>query len=1422
MTEGRICLPIGTTVEFDSGDCYRIIGAPMGCGGGSILYPAQRQFVREGIPETDGLVYALKECYPAVPNRPYTRRETGEIVPAFADPEQTAYLQRAQRMQLEEGDISQDIYRTASRMVPIRRAARQVVLTIPGQKPVSVSNTVTLMDSLAEKGQSLTAWIQKKRRLAPAEAFRVIQQVLFALQEVHEAGYLHLDIQDGNVFLRGTLEQKNELVTLIDFGCARKLTGGKTEPIRDKVIFTTQGFSAPEILQGNDGNLQLGPEADLYSVGCLALYLLTGQRANVRELMANRTGVYLRSNQLRRIQCPKHLVDTMQRVLARALAKEPENRYHSAAEMEADVTALAEALQPRATDLGAVQYDAFVCYRHGPVDSAAALALQRGLENYRAPKGIAGKKRPFGRVFVDEGELASCADFGLQIREALKNSAWLIVICSPDTPLSPWVRQEIDTFLEYHSRSRILAVLTGGTPETSFPPQLLGDAEGVGEVFAAHAVGGTPEQVAKNLKGDALLRIAAPMLHTTYDTLKQRHRIYRLQRMAAVTSLFLAVSVGFAAYAINRARVIAEQAVRIREEYEKSLINESLFLAEQAERLLANKDPLGAAELALQALPSAQQDRPVLAEAEYALGKALGIYKTPSVAEDTATPSGTISTACPYIFLSPDGGKLFAWDDSTSDFGSLVECWDSESRTLLWSHPMDYGLGAQPLTASDGSLILMGYHSVSSICLDTGAVNWKRDLEYVRSVTESEDGSRMMALSGNYDDETVTAAVLSAATGETVSSTQFALPEGRHLLGMLCISSDLRYAAVSTAAEGEYTPDALFLADLETGTCSLLLESETTICDMLFSEDSLFVLRGSGDSFVTQHNVLYEYNAPHTFLLESYRIPEGTQNWSQEICDYFEINNFHKILLTDYDDGSTAGRGVLYVFEDHAVLLDRESGRTVRAYQLPAAAVTVSLTQKGFETVNTDGSSSITGFGIDTLLNIRYFTGEVSEACKAGSTCFVQNTTMLNRDHTIYQYQLNWFDDTYTPHFTADSNSWRVYSDNPPAQRNRVLLTDRNRVCLTDIGTEEYWVQTVPEEYGFSEYQVLGTSADGRLLYWRGSLRWDDPGCWIGNTTYYELDLYTGRIRQLRQPENPREYLQTADVLFDGGRILTAATWYAEKKSYVSVYSWDIWEDTLTEVIRQELAPAPEGSAGDESYYWEDYLYGSLAYDRETGTVSCAVRKNRAEILTKLIVADLRTGACSIVPLAIEAEEGAAGYEHRSGGCQWNASRTQAAFVYDGALRVVDLSGTEICSIPLPEPPVSLRYTPDQQYILAVFQNGILSKYRIGDSGCCASVNLAEHFSGFYAVYEGEWRWEFPDDGTLLGISSDGGFLLDVSGDGLKRKAVVSQCIGYDPAGDRLIVAETDSYSGKSTTIGSFRRYTVAELIQKANLLLGR
>ena len=114
------------------------------------------------------------------------------------------------------------------------------------------------------------------------------------MKEVHEAGFLHLDIQDGNVFIKGSLSEEDNLVSLVDFGAARPVCeDGLCPVIRDRALFSTMGFESPEIVGHNDGTLRLGAEADLYSVGYLLLLMLTGKRYTQRELDSANIGLYL-------------------------------------------------------------------------------------------------------------------------------------------------------------------------------------------------------------------------------------------------------------------------------------------------------------------------------------------------------------------------------------------------------------------------------------------------------------------------------------------------------------------------------------------------------------------------------------------------------------------------------------------------------------------------------------------------------------------------------------------------------------------------------------------------------------------------------------------------------------------------------------------------------------------------------------------------------------------------------------------------------------------------------------------------------------------------------------------------------------------------------------------------------------------------
>lgn len=1433
MKDPRSILPPGTRLGMlSTGSLFEITGTPIGYGGGGIIYPARRLSLQNGVLQPEGILYALKECYPASDGHGFRRSERGEIIPQDPDdPQQQLSLHNAKRRHFQEKERNQAIHMSANRVLPILETSEAIRLTLPGQEPAVVSNAVSVMESLEKKGRSLSDCLLERRRFTAMETCRILQQLLIALKEIHNEGFLHLDIQGGNVFLRGTLEDKSDILTLIDFGTARPMIDGRTAPVEDRLIFTSYGFSAPEMLLHNDGRLQLGVEADLYSVGCMGLYLLTGHRADPNMLLINKSRRYIRPNQMRRIDCPSHLQDRLQEFLAKALEQEPENRYHSADAMLREVNELLEALQPAKTILASVKYDAFICYKHIPVDSAAAKTLQRNLEHFYTTKERFQRRRPFRRVFVDEGELSACANFGQQIRDALANSRWLIVVCSPDTPSSPWVQLEIDTFLEIHgedARTRILTVLTSGTPEISFPPCLRGDGKGDGESFAADARGETVWEVRKKLRGDALLQIAAAMLETTFDTLKQRQKIYSLQRVAGITALFLLVAVAFAAYAVNRSDLIARQAVRIEEEYQNALINESLFLAEQAEKRLADNDPLGAMELALTALPSQRQDRPVVTEAEFVLGKALGIYKTPNAAEDTVTALGMIETDRSQFFLDDSGQYLFVWEE----YENAVQLWDTQTLSLvreLLPNEGIYGTSEELLLSEQHSLMLQTYSQAYCIDYLTGEQRWRFDRENIESIRASDDKTTLAVFSAsngfmeardNPTPITLYLDLLSTDTGELLHSVSFSIDGGQYAWPDFVLSPDLQWAAI-IAADSEdmsYNPlCSLYLIQLETGDCRKISDRGAEIVAMTFNRDRLALLRGTGYTLTTKDaNATYQYVAPIQAQIEVYDPLTREKVWGTDHTYHLQDSSISAIQFVPYDTGETAGDGLLVTYCDQCILLDGDTGNVLREYKLKSAALDIQYWDNGFDTLNADGSYTSANYSLDTVVNILYFGESITNVCRHENQLYVQSSPVFNEDCTIRQYALNQYDDSYTVHFDADLSDWSNYDYRYTSDGIRMVLARDSQIRYMDSADGTALTHEIAEQYGFSPYSsILGLSMDAKRVYWKSSNY--DYDLWIMEHAVYVTDLLSGETRQLPMPQKPAEHVTVSDVLYWEEKLLFAASIADDPEPQVAVFLWDLTQNTLTEVYRYRT----EDSVADgETYLWEEYQDGSLELDAAANQVFFATCIN-SETPRRLFCVNLNTGGAVVISPDFPVEKDETMFtQWKKGSYLWNGSRSMAVFGYGGHIYAADEDGALVFS--LPEGGVDIQFSPDGNTLLLLSEDGVISQYRVSDGACLGSIDLREHLDISGAFYPEYIEWEIIDESTfaMFDISGKLGILLDLSGESLKLKAVLDRCIGYDPRTDRFLAAEPSTLDSQTTTIGSFQRYSLEMLIEKANKIL--
>ncbi|MDO4437335.1 MAG: toll/interleukin-1 receptor domain-containing protein [Coriobacteriaceae bacterium] len=359
-------------------------------------------------------------------------------------------------------------------------------------------------------------------------------------------------------------------------------------------------------------------------------------------------------------------------------------------------------------------YEAFISYSHTESDARVAREVQRFIEGFVVPRELrerAGRRR-LGKVFRDEDELTAEPSLESGLERALRDSAWLIVVCSPAAAASPWVAREIELFIQVHGHERVLAVLASGDPEDAFPQALLlhgEDDAASGEPLAADLRQSVPRAKRKL----ELTRLAAPMLGCAYDELVQRRRA-RARRIGALTAAavcIVATLVGLAFAAQRRETQAVEQAARAEASRQASL------------DALAEGDRIEALKLALEGVPSAG-DPAQTAQAQLVLAQALGVYRNMTNTKLLYSISGIASADT--LTVAP-GPAQFSFVDSAEQ----ITVYDLASGAVAHRfNSGDIGDGDQ---AFAGATLAFGKHLVAwlkdggIVCYDTirGAKAWE-------------------------------------------------------------------------------------------------------------------------------------------------------------------------------------------------------------------------------------------------------------------------------------------------------------------------------------------------------------------------------------------------------------------------------------------------------------------------------------------------------------------------------------------------------------------------------------------------------------------------------------------------------------------------------------------------------------------------
>jgi serine/threonine-protein kinase len=174
-------------------------------------------------------------------------------------------------------------------------------------------------------GADLQAVIRREGGLQRRRAAALISPVASALDAAHDAGLVHRDVKPANMLVDAG-PGRPEHVYLSDFGLARGiLSAGGARLTRAGQFLGTPDYAAPEQVSG----LAPGGRVDQYALACVAYELLTGSVLFKREEPLAVLYAHLSVPPPRLTAARPDLPDAVDRVLARALAKAPEDRYDS-------------------------------------------------------------------------------------------------------------------------------------------------------------------------------------------------------------------------------------------------------------------------------------------------------------------------------------------------------------------------------------------------------------------------------------------------------------------------------------------------------------------------------------------------------------------------------------------------------------------------------------------------------------------------------------------------------------------------------------------------------------------------------------------------------------------------------------------------------------------------------------------------------------------------------------------------------------------------------------------------------------------------------------------------------------------------------------------------------------------------------------
>jgi serine/threonine-protein kinase len=296
----------------------------------------------------------------------------------------TVYVALDQRLDREVAlkVMRADLAKDESFVSRFRREARSAAR-------LSHPNVVAVFDQGEDDGQvfltmelvnglTLRQVMQAEGPLTPRAALDIIDPVLQALGAAHSAGLIHRDVKPENVILR-----EDGTVKVADFGLARAISTS-TSTAQTGVLLGTVAYLSPEQVERGVADAR----SDVYAAGLLLFEMLAGSKAFIGDSPIHVAYQHVHSD----VPVPSSRVSTvpqeLDKLVARASARNPDDRPRDANDLLAEVRASRQSLSPAELDLrpsgalGAAAVNSTIALPHAQVPAVA--------------EPVAARKGPFG------------------------------------------------------------------------------------------------------------------------------------------------------------------------------------------------------------------------------------------------------------------------------------------------------------------------------------------------------------------------------------------------------------------------------------------------------------------------------------------------------------------------------------------------------------------------------------------------------------------------------------------------------------------------------------------------------------------------------------------------------------------------------------------------------------------------------------------------------------------------------------------------------------------------------------------------------------------------------------------------------------------------------------------------------------------